>query len=278
MLQLSELDQQAQTEQIVDWQYWSQQRAHVENLWLWRMHFEEAFLQNDIQEMERLWLKVCPLQSNPWLVFIQAGQGGYEAQSWVQTLASIYIKWCEKYSIEYEIVDNDNAEMALRMKGRHFDLFLAQVGLHRFVRSSPFDRQERTHTSFVHVSVLIENEMPIGVFEEKDVEVTTMLSTGAGGQHVNKTESAVRMKHVPTNICVVCRGSRSQHQNKKTAWAMLEQKVQQHLSPALKKITTEQRAWNYDLHRNTVKEVTTGKTFEAISYLGGQIDPVEIGA
>jgi peptide chain release factor 2 len=164
---------------------------------------------------------------------VHAGAGGTESQDWANMLLRMYTRWAEQHGYKVEYLEETSGEEAgiksatIQVKGRNaFGWLKTEDGVHRLVRISPFDSNARRHTSFASVNVypVIDDRIVVDI-KEADVRTDTLRSSGAGGQHVNKTESAIRLTHIPTNIVVYCQNDRSQHRNRAQAWQMLRARI-----------------------------------------------------
>jgi peptide chain release factor 2 len=208
---------------------------------------------------------------------IQAGAGGTEAQDWAAMLLRMYLKWADAHGIKTEIIDQSDGEVAgikgatVNMIGDYaYGWLRTETGVHRLVRKSPFDSGNRRHTSFasVFVSPEVDDDIDIEI-NPADLRTDVYRSSGAGGQHVNKTESAVRITHVPSGIVVACQGERSQHKNRSTAMKMLKAKLYElefNKRNAAAKVLEDSKSdvsWgnqirSYVLDQSRIKDLRTG--------------------
>ena len=167
------------------------------------------------------------------IISIHPGAGGTESQDWASMLYRMYLRWAERHDFKIELLDYQDGEEAgikdvsFIIKGENaYGYLKAENGIHRLVRISPFDSNAKRHTSFASVMVSPEIDDNIDIeIEDKDIRIDTYRASGAGGQHVNKTESAIRITHLETNIVVQCQNDRSQHKNKASAMKMLKSRL-----------------------------------------------------
>ena len=210
-------------------------------------------------------------------VDIQAGAGGTEAQDWAQMLLRMYLRWAGQHGFNAEVIDSNPGEVAgiksatIEVKGDYaYGWLRTETGVHRLVRKSPFDSGNRRHTSFasVFISPEVDDDIEIDI-NPADLEMDVYRSSGAGGQHVNKTESAVRITHVPSGIVVACQNERSQHKNRSTAMKMLKAKLYElevNKRNAAAKVLEDSKSdvsWgnqirSYVLDQSRIKDLRTG--------------------
>lgn len=190
-------------------------------------------LHNQAQRLQLESLLSGEADANNAFIEINAGAGGTEAQDWAEMLARMYSRWADRKGYKIEILDENPGEEAgiksitIKINGHQaYGWLKTESGVHRLVRISPYDSNARRHTSFASIWVYPEIDDNIDIqIEDKDIRIDTYRASGAGGQHVNKTESAIRITHLPTNIAVQCQSDRSQHRNRAQAFAMLRARL-----------------------------------------------------
>jgi peptide chain release factor 2 len=246
-------------------------------------------------EVERLeFQRMFPgkMDSHSAFLDIQAGAGGTEAQDWAAMLLRMYLKWADAHGIKTEIIDQSAGEVAgikgatVNMIGDYaYGWLRTETGVHRLVRKSPFDSGNRRHTSFasVFVSPEVDDDIDIEI-NPADLRTDVYRSSGAGGQHVNKTESAVRITHIPSGIVVACQGERSQHKNRSTAMKMLKAKLYElefNKRNAAAKVLEDSKSdvsWgnqirSYVLDQSRIKDLRTGvEVGNTTAVLDGALD------
>ena len=253
-------------------------------------------------ELNNIEIKISELQfqrmfsgkndSNNAFLDIQAGSGGTEAQDWAEMLLRMYLMWGEKKKFKTELIEVSPGEVAgikcatIRFEGEFsFGWLRTESGVHRLVRKSPFDSGSRRHTSFasIFISPEIEDNIEINI-DPSDIRIDTYRASGAGGQHVNKTDSAVRLTHEPTGVVVQCQSDRSQHKNKDKAMKQLRAKLYElelkKQDEAMKNLeeTKADISWgsqirSYVLDSGRIKDLRTGiETGNCSAVLDGEID------
>ncbi len=233
-----------------------------------------------------------PMDPNPCFLDIQAGSGGTEAQDWASMLLRMYLRWIERHGFKAEILEESDGEVAgiksatIRVEGEYaYGWLRTETGVHRLVRKSPFDSGNRRHTSFsaVFISPEVDDNIEIDI-NPADVRTDTYRASGAGGQHINKTDSAVRLTHVPTGTVVACQNERSQHANRDRAWKMLRARLyelelqkrneaQQALEASKSDIGWGSQIRSYVLDDSRVKDLRTSvETSNTGAVLDGDLD------
>ena len=250
-------------------------------------------LASDAHQAKFITLFRSPADNNGAFLFIQAGAGGTEAQDWAQMLSRMYARWAERHGFTCEVIEEHAGDTAglknitYRISGnRAFGWLKNEIGVHRLVRISPFNANGKRQTSFASVDVWPDVDDTIDIeINEKDLRIDTYRSSGAGGQHVNKTDSAVRITHIPTNTVVTCQNERSQIQNKEMAMKILRSRLYdlelkkraEAENAALaqqKKIEWGSQIRNYVLYPyQLVKDVRTGvEKTDSAAVLDGDLD------
>ena len=250
-------------------------------------------VEKEIDQLEFTTRLSGPNDSKNAILTIHPGAGGTESQDWADMLFRMYNRWCERHDYETNIIDYAPGEEAglksatMEIKGEFaYGYLKAESGVHRLVRISPFDANSRRHTSFVSVYVYPEFDDEINIeINEEDLRIDTYRASGAGGQHVNKTSSAVRITHIPTGVVVQCQSERSQIKNRATAMKLLksrlyqmeleeQRKKQAELEKSKKKIEWGSQIRSYVFHPyNMVKDHRTNEETSSIqAVMDGNID------
>lgn len=251
-----------------------------------------ANLEKSLEQLEFRRMFSGELDANSAFLDIQSGSGGTEAQDWAEMLLRMYLRWGEKHEFKTELIEVSAGEVAgiksatIQFTGEYaFGWLRTETGVHRLVRKSPFDSGNRRHTSFasVFVSPEINDEIDIDI-NPADLRIDVYRASGAGGQHVNKTESAVRITHLPSNIVVQCQNDRSQHKNKATAMKQLKAKLyemeiqkrnadQEELEASKADIGWGSQIRSYVLDQSRIKDLRTGvETGNTQAVLDGELD------
>lgn len=253
-----------------------------------------AAIENEVEQLQFALMLSGEHDQRNALLSIHAGSGGVDAQDWAEMLLRMYTRWAEQHKFRTEIYDYSEGDEAglksttVEITGRYaYGYLRSEIGTHRLIRLSPFDAAHRRHTSFAKVEVMpdIENTIEI-IVRPEDIEVDTYRSTGAGGQHVNKTDSAVRLRHLATGIVVTCQNERSQLQNREVAMKLLkvrlyerEQKKREEEAARLKgehvqaDFGTQIRSVTIHPY-NIVKDHRTNfELSDTTGYLAGNVDP-----
>lgn len=249
-------------------------------------------LEQELSELEFRRMFSGELDANNAFLDIQAGSGGTEAQDWANMLLRMYLRWGERRGFETELIEVSPAEVAgiksatIKYTGEYaYGYLRTETGVHRLVRKSPFDSGNRRHTSFASVFVYPEVDEDIDIdINPADLRVDTYRASGAGGQHVNRTDSAVRITHVPSGIVVQCQTDRSQHKNKSAAMSMLKARLyeaemqkkrqaQDKLEESKADIGWGSQIRSYVLDQSRIKDLRTGvETGNTQAVLDGDLD------
>jgi peptide chain release factor 2 len=254
---------------------------------------ESTLLEKSVEAMEFRRMFSHPMDSNNCFINFQSGSGGTEAQDWANMLLRMYIRYGERKGFKVEVLDVSDGDVAgiksatLKISGDYaFGHLRTETGVHRLVRKSPFDSGNRRHTSFASVQVYPEVDDSIEVdINPADLRIDTFRASGAGGQHINKTDSAVRITHIPTNTVVQCQDDRSQHRNKAEAMNMLRAQLyalelnkrneeKQALEDAKTDIGWGHQIRSYVLDQSRIKDLRTNvEVGNTQGVLDGDLDP-----
>ena len=254
---------------------------------------EAGELETAVRRLELKRMFRGEMDSHNAFLDIQAGAGGTEAQDWAQMLLRMYLRWGAARGFPCEVIDSSPGEVAgiksatIEVRGEFaYGWLRTETGVHRLVRKSPFDAGNRRHTSFasVFVSAEIDDDIQVDI-NPADLKTDVYRSSGAGGQHVNKTESAVRITHIPSGIVVACQNERSQHKNRSTAMKMLKAKLYElevHKRNAAAQVLEDSKSdvsWgnqirSYVLDQSRIKDLRTGvEVGNTTAVLDGDLDP-----
>ncbi len=264
---------------------------------------DESLIANLIQDLNNLDSKIKQMEfermfsgkmdPNPAYLDIQAGSGGTEAQDWAEMLLRMYLRWAERRGFECELIEVSAGEVAgiksatVHVKGPYaYGWLRTETGVHRLVRKSPFDSGNRRHTSFasVFVSPEVDDDIEVDI-NPADLRTDTYRASGAGGQHVNRTDSAVRITHIPSGIVVQCQTDRSQHKNRSSAMKQLKAKLyelemfkrraeQSVLEASKADIGWGSQIRSYVLDQARIKDLRTGvESGNTQAVLDGDLDP-----
>jgi len=249
-------------------------------------------IQPSIEKLEFRRMFNNPMDPNSCFVDVQSGAGGTESQDWAAMLERMYVRYCERKDFSVEVMEESQGEVAgiksavLKVSGDYaFGTLRTESGIHRLVRKSPFDSNARRHTSFASVFVYPEIDDSIDVdINPAELRIDTYRASGAGGQHVNRTDSAVRITHLPTGVVVQCQNDRSQHKNRAEAMAMLKSRLyelelrkrqaeQQKLEDSKSDIGWGHQIRSYVLDQSRVKDLRTNvETGNTQAVLDGDLD------
>ena len=268
-------------------------RAEEDDDTLLAIEVDAAALEAEVAQLEFRRMFSNEMDANACFLNIQSGSGGTEAQDWASMLLRMYLKYCEKKGFQVEVLEQSEGDVAgiksasLKITGDYaYGHLRTESGVHRLVRKSPFDSGNRRHTSFASVFAYPEVDDSIEVdINPADLRIDTFRASGAGGQHINKTDSAIRITHLPTNAVVQCQNDRSQHRNRAEAMAMLKAQL---YALELRKRNEEKQAmedaktdigWghqirSYVLDNSRIKDLRTNVEIgNTQSVLDGDLDP-----
>ncbi len=267
-------------------------RAEEDDATLESLAGEIRALETEVEKFEFRRMFSNPLDPNNCFLDVQSGSGGTEAQDWAAMLERMYLRYTERKGFSVEILEQSEGEVAgiksatLKISGEYaFGTLRTETGVHRLVRKSPFDSNARRHTSFASVFVYPEVDDSVEIdINPADLRIDTYRASGAGGQHVNRTDSAVRITHLPTGVVVQCQNDRSQHRNRAEAMAMLKsrlyelemrkrQAVQDKMEAEKTDIAWGHQIRSYVLDQSRIKDLRTGIEVGATqSVLDGDLD------
>jgi peptide chain release factor 2 len=250
-------------------------------------------LEKVIAEMEFRRMFSQPMDANNCFVEFQSGSGGTEAQDWANMLLRMYLRYCERKGFKVEVLEESEGDVAgikgasIKVTGDYaYGTLRTENGVHRLVRKSPFDSNAKRHTSFASVQIFPEVDDSIQIdINPADLRIDTYRASGAGGQHINKTDSAVRITHIPTGVVVQCQNDRSQHRNKDEAMSMLRgalynlelnkrNQEKQALEDAKTDIGWGHQIRSYVLDQSRIKDLRTGVEIgNTQGVLDGDLDP-----
>jgi peptide chain release factor 2 len=254
---------------------------------------DAAKLESIVAQLEFRRMFNNPADPNNCFIDIQAGAGGTEACDWAGMLLRQYLKYCERKGFKTEVMEESEGDVAgiksatIKVEGDYaFGLLRTETGVHRLVRKSPFDSAGGRHTSFASLFVYPEVDDTVEIdINPADVRTDTFRASGAGGQHINKTDSAVRLTHVPTGIVVQCQNDRSQHRNRDEAWQMLRSRLYEHemrirmaaqqkLEDSKTDVGWGHQIRSYVLDQSRIKDLRTGlEISNTQKVLDGDLDP-----
>jgi len=250
-------------------------------------------LEKQISEMEFRRMFSQPMDPNNCFIEFQSGSGGTEAQDWANMLLRMYLRYCERKGFKVEVLEESEGDVAgikgasIKVTGDYaYGTLRTENGVHRLVRKSPFDSNAKRHTSFASVQIFPEVDDSIQIeINPADLRIDTYRASGAGGQHINKTDSAVRITHIPTGVVVQCQNDRSQHRNKDEAMSMLRgalynlelnkrNQEKQALEDAKTDIGWGHQIRSYVLDQSRIKDLRTGVEIgNTQGVLDGDLDP-----